>query len=115
VTLNTEKRRPTDRTALSTTLDSILPRKVGASVETELDQALWKLTAGDLQLHDLTPALQGWYSIAHSDGYAAGYNASNDSLRFDRDRWYFVACNPGKKPGDFYPYLTDLLWQEAVA
>jgi hypothetical protein len=35
-------------------------------------------------------------------------------LEYERDVWYWVAHNPGKKPGDLYRATTNRLWAEAV-
>lgn len=54
--------------------------------------------------------------------YLFGWIAGRDSLtaelervRWERDLWYFVANNKGKRPTDFYSHATKALWAEAVA
>ncbi|GAA2082396.1 hypothetical protein GCM10009840_18220 [Pseudolysinimonas kribbensis] len=112
--IKAEGRPTSDRTAFNTTR-SILPCPVGSTVETQLDDALWKLVGGELDLHDLTPALAGFYVVGHSDGYRSGATYIDDGLRFERDAWYWVANNPGKRFGDFYAHISDRLWTEASA
>lgn len=88
-------------------------QRIGASVEDELFDTLWKLVAGEIELHDCSDALQAWWAVAHADGYNAGYATTNEWLRHDRDRWYWVASNPGRKPGDYLTHITHRLWEEA--
>ena len=50
-------------------------------------------------------------------GWAAGYESRQseiDGLKWQRDLWYFVANNKGKRPIDFYGHLTNELWIEAA-
>ncbi|CAN5516188.1 hypothetical protein BH10ACT6_BH10ACT6_01250 [soil metagenome] len=86
--------------------------KIGASVETQLQSELDRLLCGELSLNDLTPALQAWFVA----GYTAGRDTHPDvaQLTWERDLWYFVACNPSKKPADFYAHIENALWSEAV-
>lgn len=67
---------------------------VGASVEGQLDAALTGLLGGVFGLHDLTPALAGFYSV----GYDAGRASLEGELERARDeaaRWYEIAHHPG--------------------
>lgn len=92
----------------------ILPRRIGASVESELERELWRLVVGDRSLRDFTPALQAWWTIAYEEGRRSSVREAVEGLRFSRDLWYFVANNPGKTPADYYARCTDALWSEAV-
>ncbi|TFB92774.1 hypothetical protein [Cryobacterium sp. HLT2-28] len=98
LTVNEAAREPT-RNATTSSLkpNSSNPTepagKIGARVETHLDATLWKLKAGEIGLHDLTPALMGFYSIGHSDGIASVAPQLEQALA-DRDRYYRAAFDP---------------------
>ena len=50
-------------------------------------------------------------------GWAAGYESRQahvDRITWQRDAFYFVMANPGKKLSDFYSASTSALWDEAV-
>lgn len=88
---------------------------VGATVETQLDRVLWQLLSGSLELHHLTPALQGWYMAGYINGSQTANQHRIDRLTYERDLFYFLFANPGKKPGDYYTHQTNALWEEAVS
>lgn len=73
----------------------IRPDLVGATVERQLDASLWRLVQGEVGLHDLTPALVGFYSI----GFAHGQDSLRPELeraQHDRDTYYERWTNPGQ-------------------
>jgi len=84
---------------------------IGASVEKSLDDSLHKLLAGEIELSDLTPALQGWYVAGFVNGQQI--LPEDAHLRWEADLWYFVANNRGKTASDFYAGITTRLWEEA--
>ena len=67
--------------------------KIGAAVEAQLDATLWKLQAGTIGLHDLTPGLMAFYAIGHSDGIASIAPQLEQAI-CDRDRYYSAAFSP---------------------
>lgn len=86
---------------------------IGASVETQLDDTLTKLLLGEIELHDLCSPLAGFYVAGHAAGMAASPELHR--LTWERDAWYFVACNRGKTIADFYRHQTSELWKAASA
>lgn len=91
--MRAERNRPSDATGavevhaggLNGTHDST--GLVGHTVERQLDSALWRLVLGDLGLHDLTPALAGFYSL----GFAHGQESPSPQIEqaeADRDSLY---------------------------
>jgi len=47
-------------------------------------------------------------------GWAAGYESRQahvDRITWQRDAFYFVMANPGKKLSDFYSATTSALWE----
>ena len=74
---------------------------IGHTVEKPLDATLWRLRTGTVGLEALTPALRGFCTLSHDDGYAAGFIAGVESTSAelrqaiaDRDRYYGAAFNP---------------------
>jgi hypothetical protein len=59
---------------------------VGHSVEKQLGATLWQLFDGTLGLHELTPSLAAWWSLAYEEGRCSRQpeidrlNAENESL-----------------------------------
>jgi len=92
--------------------NSILSRRIGESVESELDRTLWDLVAGQISLSECTPALQAWWAVASQSGGSLSQAQQLERLRWERDYWYFRANNPGS---DFYAAATAALCAEAVA
>ena len=109
--------RPGERAAegLAKVTKSIVPPRIGAELEGALDKALWGLVSGEIDLRDLTPALQAWYAVARADGERTATRDEIRRLERERDLWYFVAHNPGKTPGDFYAACTAELWRSEAA
>lgn len=71
------------------------------------------VSLGQLPLPVVSIYLLGY---AHAEQrYACSHGDELARARHERDLWYFVANNPGKRPGDFMRAHTDLLWQEGVA
>lgn len=60
---------------------------VGHLVEKQLDSTLWRLVSGELGLHELPPALAGFYSIGFAHGQES-VQAQLEQAQSDRDRYY---------------------------
>ena len=71
------------------------------------------LMLAEVELHQLSPALLEFYTYAFEAGRSVSRQDEIDRLRWERDLWYFVASNKGKRPGDFYTHQTNQLWAEA--
>ncbi|AZZ52813.1 hypothetical protein [Rathayibacter festucae] len=69
---------------------------VGACVETGLHQALTDVLDGRLGLHQLTPALAGFWTIAYDQGRASR-QPEIDRLQAEADRLYLRANNTPEK------------------
>lgn len=65
-------------------------RLIGASVEDDLDAVLWQLVDGEVELHQLTPGLAGFWSLAYDQGRASR-QAEIDRANADADRYYRAA------------------------
>ncbi|MGV3714343.1 hypothetical protein [Pseudolysinimonas sp.] len=89
---------------------SILPRRIGASVESELERELWRLTGGETTLNDYTPALQAWWVVAAEFGRQTANRGEIERLEFLVDWYAFKAANPGR---NYYAHATNRLWEEA--
>lgn len=87
---------------------------IGASVDARLDAALLALDRGETELADHTSALQSWWLAGYIVGLQHATANRIARLEWERDLWYFVANNPGKRPGDFYRATTDAMWAEAT-
>lgn len=72
------------------------------------------LIMAEVELHQLSPALLEFWMYAYETGRSVARQEEIDRLTWERDLWYFVANNKGKRPGDFYAAGTDRLWAEAV-
>lgn len=83
-------------------------RGIGATVESALDQTLTRLTEGEIGLHELTPALAGWYCRGYDDGRDS-VRPELDQAEADAARLYELHYNPKRK-------LTPTLnrWVEAA-
>lgn len=87
---------------------------VGAAVEKQLDATLWRLIAGEIGLHDLTPALAGWYTL----GYDAGRAAILPQLQgaeADRDRYYRAAYDTPERLRERLDQGARDYWNEFIA
>ncbi|MGW9167909.1 hypothetical protein [Agromyces sp. NPDC055658] len=60
---------------------------IGYTVEQQLDGALYRLLSGECGLHDLTPALQGFYASGFWDGQES-LRARLESAEDARDQLY---------------------------
>lgn len=65
---------------------------VGHTVEKALDATLWRLVLGEIGLHELTPALAGFYHVGHADGVASQAGLLRQA-RHDAERMYVLAFN----------------------
>lgn len=98
------------------------PAKIRLSDDAEnyLDALAVDLMAGNVELWQLSPALAQLHSFAFENGYLLGHAAGAAAVRqefahveHEANLWYFVANNPGKRPGDYYTHQTNELWREA--
>lgn len=68
--------------------------KISATVEDQLDRILWQLITGDIELHQLTPALAAWWTLAHESGRQSR-QAEIDRLEHTADRLFAAAARGG--------------------
>ncbi|MFC5791915.1 hypothetical protein EDM22_13805 [Agromyces tardus] len=73
--------------------------KIGATVEKALDATLWRLITGEIALHELTPALAGFYTIGHAHGVESVLERLRNT-EHERDRYYELWTNPGTQLTD---------------
>jgi hypothetical protein len=110
--LTAERSRPAGNRAANVQVSkagniSNSPTLIGASVENQLDAALWRLLNGEIGLQDLTPALRGWYTVAHDDGRAS-CRATIDKLTATADRLYMAAYGSKLKVAPNTPSYAEL-------
>lgn len=72
------------------------PALIGATVEKPLDASLWRMVTGEICLHDLTPALAGFYSVGFEDGRQSLAHELAKAEN-ERDTFYERWANPGKE------------------
>ena len=91
------------------------PRKIRLSdtAEEYIADLAVDLMLAEVELHQLSPALLELYTYAFEAGRSVSRQDEIDRLRWERDLWYFVASNKGKRPGDFCTHQTNQLWAEA--
>ena len=80
---------------------------VGHTVENQLDKILWRLILGEVELHELTPALAAWWTLAHESGRASR-QAEVDRLNSEADRYYRAAYNPRSRIDPNHPTYAGL-------
>lgn len=73
------------------------------------------LMTQQMEYWQLPDSLREFFTYAYEAGRESRGCDECDRLRFDRDLWYFVANNKGKRPGDYYTHLTNELWRQGVA
>ena len=81
-----------------------------------LDDLAAAIIRGEVGLHQLSGGLLAVVSaidLTRHDALAA-MTSRVTRLEYERDLWYFVANNPGKRPGDFAHAATRRLWAEAA-
>lgn len=65
---------------------STIDTRIGHTVENQLEDILWKLILGDVDLHQCTPALAAWWHLAYDEGRRSRQpeidrlNTENESL-----------------------------------
>ena len=64
---------------------------IGHTVENQLDRILWQLILGEVELHELTPALAAWWTLAHESGRASR-RAEVGHANAEADRYYAAMC-----------------------
>jgi hypothetical protein len=102
---------------MNTTPTKHAPELIGATVETQLQDVADRLALGELELSACTPAIQALWMYAYDDGRKTHRNTCAgqiERLSWERDTYYWLVCNPGRKAADFYTHLTDALWAAAV-
>ena len=70
---------------------------IGCTVEKPLEAALWRLRLGEIGLEELTPALAGFCTLFHADGFKAGVESVQPALKqatADADRYWRAAFAP---------------------
>jgi len=72
------------------------------------------LQTGELEFGQLPDSLREFWVYAYEDGRASAVCLQCARQCWERDLWYFVANNPGKRPRDFYSHATSQLWAEAT-
>lgn len=86
--------------------------RIGHTVDAVLEDLLWRLIDGELQLTDFSTAFQLFWCLAADQGRASANRDEIERLTYERDLWHYVALNPGKRPGDFRRAHEDALWSE---
>ena len=76
-------------------MTTITPSPVGD--DDGLDRILWQLILGEVELHELTPALAAWWTLAHESGRASR-QAEVDHANAEADRYYSEMCRRPAKP-----------------
>jgi hypothetical protein len=78
-----------------------------------LQDTLWRLLRGEIELHNLSAGLQAWYVAGANVHGSTCCQAEIDRLTRERDMWY--ACYANRwTPGEYRRRQTDALWAEAV-
>ncbi|MCU1597091.1 MAG: hypothetical protein JWQ47_830 [Glaciihabitans sp.] len=86
------------------------------AAETYLGHLADDVALGIVSTCQLPPSLRAWWWLAYWAGHAAhdaDCGTETQRLHWERDLWYFVANNKGKRPSDFYTKTTDALWAGA--
>ncbi len=91
--------------------------RVSRQADEYLDRLAAAIMRGEVGLHQLSGGLLAVVcavDLCRQDDLAA-MTARVARLEYERDLWYFVAHNPGKKPGDYYAATTAELWRQGGA
>lgn len=83
-----------------------------------LDEWCDAIADGSMSLGQLPLPVVSLYLLGYAHAeyrYACNHSEQITRIEHERDLWYFVANNPGKRPGDFMRAHTDLLWKEGSA
>ena len=86
-----EKSRPGEKATNPNENSSQATTYIGHTVENQLDRILWQLILGEVELHELTPALAAWWTLAHESGRASR-QAEIDHANSEADRYYAEVC-----------------------
>jgi hypothetical protein len=110
--LTAERSRPAGNRAANVQVSeagntSNCPTLIGSSVESQLEATLWRLQRGEIGLQNLTPALRGWYAVAHDEGRVSR-QATIDKLTATADRLYMAAYGPKVKIDPNAPTYAEL-------
>ncbi len=97
------------------------PRKIQLSdtAETYIAALAVDLLLDELQLGQVPWSLRQLWEFGYQTGRESRQpeidqaNADADRLRWERNSWYFIAPNKGKRPADYHTHVTDMLWAEA--
>lgn len=88
--------------------------RIGDSVDEVLQDTLWKLVGGELELHNLAPGLQAWYVAGVNVHGKNCCQAEIDRLTRERDMW-FTCYSERWTPAEYMRRQTDRLWREGVS
>lgn len=107
---------PLRRSSLSLPTPRTYPAKIRLSdtADAYIAALAVDLAIAEVELPQLPDSLMEFHTYAFEAGRASR-QADIDRLRWERDLWYFVANNRGKRPSDYYKTATDRLWAEASA
>ena len=72
-----------------------------------LDRILWQLILGEVELHELTPALAAWWTLAHESGRQSR-QAEIDHANSEADRYYRAAYHPRSRIDPNRPSYSQL-------
>jgi len=92
----------------------VRPLRISETADDWIEARADDLAQGRVSLPDLPRALRSLYFT----GYAHGEQSQReriDRLTYERDRYYWISCNPGKTGADFMRGQTSALWDQAVA
>jgi hypothetical protein len=85
------------------------------TTDARLEQLADGLILGVVSPRQFVGGLAAFYWAAYDGQAWAEANRANarvSRLEYERDVWYWVAHNPGKKPGDLYRAQTAELWRQ---
>jgi hypothetical protein len=89
-------------------------RLIGATVDDHLEATLWRLVAGEIGLHQLTPALAGFWSLAYDQGRASR-QAELDRANADADRYYRAAYDTREHQLRRIDIAAENYWQDFMS
>lgn len=91
--------------------------RVSRQADEYLDRLAAAIMRGEVGLNQLSGGLLAVVcavDLCRGDDLAR-MTARVARIEYERDLWYFVAHNPGKKPGDYYRAQTAELWRQGGA
>lgn len=91
----------------------MMPQPIGHTVDAVLQDTLWKLIAGEIEMHHLSPGLSAWFMAGANVHGENCCQAEIERLTRERDYWYCLYAN-GWTPGEYLRRQTAALWTEAA-